>query len=198
MTDGTREVVVARKAREAEDISSFELEDIEGRLLPPFSAGSHVDVHVGGFVRQYSLFNDPSENHRYMIAVLREHASRGGSRAMHALAEGARIRVSDPKNHFPLMNEAKHHLLFAGAIGITPILCMAERLASAGASFALHYCTRTRNARPSRNASHVRAWPTGCSTTTARPCRRPGSTCRPSSPLRPRAAIFMSAGRRGS
>ena len=35
---------VVRKAREAEDICSFELARADGGALPPFSAGSHIDV----------------------------------------------------------------------------------------------------------------------------------------------------------
>ena len=51
---------------------------------------------------------------------------------------------SDPRNRFQLSAEGGHHILLAGGIGVTPILCMAERLASTGASFAMHYCTRSR------------------------------------------------------
>lgn len=139
-----RTVRVARKTMEALDICSFELVDPDGATLPAFSAGSHVDVHLGdGLVRQYSLCNDPEENHRYMIAVLRDAASRGGSAAMHALREGDLLRIGEPKNHFPLAHAAAHSVLLAGGIGITPILCMAERLANTGASFELHYCARS-------------------------------------------------------
>ena len=75
-------VRVARKTTEAEGICSFELVAADGRPLPAFSAGSHIDVHVpAGLVRQYSLCNDPGETHRYLIAVLDDPASRGGSRA---------------------------------------------------------------------------------------------------------------------
>jgi vanillate O-demethylase ferredoxin subunit len=145
MNAATRTVRIARKSVEALDICSFELFDPEGRNLPPFSAGSHVDVHVGnGMVRQYSLCNDPTEAHRYLIAVLRDANSRGGSAAMHALDAGQVVRISDPKNHFPLVHEARHSVLLAGGIGITPILCMAERLANIGTSFELHYCTRSK------------------------------------------------------
>jgi vanillate O-demethylase ferredoxin subunit len=42
-----------------------------------------------------------------------------------------------------LAHDAKHSLLLGGGIGITPILCMAERLANTGADFELHYCTRS-------------------------------------------------------
>ena len=137
-------VKVVRKAREADEIFSFELASVDGKPLPPFSAGSHIDVQVGpSLVRQYSLCNDPNENHRYQIAVLRDPNSRGGSVAVHdTIQEGDVITISEPRNHFPL-TPAKKYLLFAGGIGITPILCMAERLAQADADFELHYCTRS-------------------------------------------------------
>lgn len=139
-----RRVRIARKTREALDICSFELVAVDGGALPPFTAGSHIDVHLdGGLVRQYSLCNLPRETHRYVIAVLREPASRGGSRAMHELQLGQELLVSEPRNHFALAPAASHHLLLAGGIGITPILCMAERLAEQGGDFVLHYCTRS-------------------------------------------------------
>ena len=97
----------------------------------------------GGLTRQYSLCNAAVEQHRYRIAVLRDPASRGGSIAMHdAVKEGDVLHISEPKNHFPLKH-AQRTLLFAGGIGVTPLLCMAERLAQIGADFTLHYCTRS-------------------------------------------------------
>ncbi|ROZ75075.1 PDR/VanB family oxidoreductase [Ramlibacter sp. WS9] len=144
MTAASRHVRISRKTDEAQDTCSFELIDTEGGGLPPFSAGSHIDVHVAeGLVRQYSLCNDPRETHRYLIAVLREPASRGGSVAMHAMQEGQELRISEPKNHFSLAHDSRHSVLLAGGIGITPILCMAERLSMIGASFEMHYCTRS-------------------------------------------------------
>lgn len=146
----TLSVRVARKAAEADDICSLELVAVDGRPLPAFSAGSHVDVHLpGGTVRQYSLCNDPSESHRYLVAVLRDPASRGGSAAVHdAVKDNDVLTISAPKNHFALAHDAKRHLLMAGGIGVTPILCMAERLAMMGAEFEMHYATRS----PSRTA----------------------------------------------
>ena len=139
-------VRVLRKTIEATDITSFELAAEDGRPLPAFSAGSHVDVVLpGGLVRQYSLCNDSLETHRYLIAVLRDPASRGGSAAMHdTIAVGHPLQISPPKNYFALAQGARRSLLLAGGIGITPLLCMAERLALAGAEFELHDCTRSR------------------------------------------------------
>jgi vanillate O-demethylase ferredoxin subunit len=137
-------VQVVRKTQEARDIASFELAGVDGACLPAFSAGSHIDVQVpGGLTRQYSLCNDSGEQHRYRIAVLRDPSSRGGSAAMHdAVHEGDVLRISGPRNHFPL-HHASRSLLFAGGIGVTPLLCMAQRLSAIGADFALHYCTRS-------------------------------------------------------
>ena len=139
-------VRVARKTAEATDITSFELVAEGGGPLPAFGAGAHVDVLLpNGLTRQYSLCNDPAETHRYLLAVLRDPASRGGSAAMHdSVAEGQRLQISAPKNHFALAHGAARSLLLAGGIGVTPILCMAERLAITGAAFEMHYCSRSR------------------------------------------------------
>jgi vanillate O-demethylase ferredoxin subunit len=154
-------VRVARKHVEAVDICSFELVAVDGSPLPAFSAGSHVDVQLPGnegLTRPYSLCNDPTESHRYLIGVLRDPASRGGSRAMHdQVVEGQVLQISAPKNHFGLAHDARRHLLLAGGIGVTPILCMAERLANTGADFEMHYCTRS----PERTAFRQRITASG-------------------------------------
>ena len=146
MTTSSIAVRVGRKSHEALDICSFELVDVDGNALPGFSAGSHIDVNLPGNVtRQYSLCNDPTESHRYLIAVLKDPHTRGGSQAMHAsVQQGDVLQVSAPKNHFALAQESKRSLLLAGGIGITPILCMAERLSMDVADFEMHYCARSR------------------------------------------------------
>jgi vanillate O-demethylase ferredoxin subunit len=156
-TASTLQVRVARKTTEAEGIVTLELAAQDGKALPAFSAGSHIDVHLphssGGLIRQYSLCNDPQETHRYLIGVLLDAASRGGSRAVHEqVKEGDALTISAPRNHFALAHEAKQHLLLAGGIGITPLLCMAERLQATGADFALHYAARA----PERTAFRQR------------------------------------------
>ncbi|MCE4061119.1 PDR/VanB family oxidoreductase [Pandoraea sputorum] len=142
-------VRLANKRDVATDICEFELVSADGSALPPFTAGAHIDVHVAdGLIRQYSLCNAPGETHRYCVGVLRDPQSRGGSVGMHALTVGTDIEISAPRNHFPLADGAKHSILLAGGIGVTPILCMAEALAASGASFEVHYCTR----EPARTA----------------------------------------------
>lgn len=145
MASDSLEVRIARIVQEAEGIKLFELVDPQGGPLPPFTAGAHVIVQLGaGLDRQYSLANDPQERHRYVIAVLRDPASRGGSIHMHeALVEGQTLRIGPPQNHFPLAAEGTRHLLIAGGIGITPMRAMVHALSRTGADFHLYYCTRS-------------------------------------------------------
>ncbi|MFT3755563.1 MAG: PDR/VanB family oxidoreductase [Pseudoxanthomonas sp.] len=144
MIEHRLEVRISEVRDEADGIRSFELRRADGQALPAFAAGAHVDVHLpNGLIRQYSLCNSPQESDRYLLAVLHEPESRGGSTAMHALRAGDTLQISAPRNLFALDGSAAHSLLFAGGIGITPILAMAEQLAVQGKPFALHYNART-------------------------------------------------------
>ena len=143
--ESLRKVEVSARWELAEGTAGFELAAVDGSRLPPFEAGSHIDVHLpGGLVRQYSLHDLPGEPSRYRIGVLREPQSRGGSAALvDGVKVGDRLDISVPRNHFALDREAQRSILLAGGIGITPILCMAQQLAQERRAFELHYCGRT-------------------------------------------------------
>ncbi|TCP08327.1 PDR/VanB family oxidoreductase [Caldimonas thermodepolymerans] len=131
---------------EAEGILSFRLEPMPGAEFPPFTAGAHIDVTLGQrLVRSYSLLNDPAQRNVYEIAVQLDPGSRGGSRLIHAQwRAGQVIEISEPRNHFPLVEDARHSVLIAGGIGITPMLAMAARLTALDRSWSMHYAVRTR------------------------------------------------------
>lgn len=131
---------------EAESIISVELRDLNQQDLPAFTPGSHINLHLpNGLVRSYSLLNSSSERHRYVLGVLKDTHSRGGSKAVHEqLRVGMRLEISVPRNNFALHEEAAHSVLVAGGIGITPILCMARRLKALGKSFEILYFSRSR------------------------------------------------------
>lgn len=140
----------------ADGISGFELVDPRGRDLPRFEAGAHVELRSGGFLRQYSLCNDPAERRRYCIAVLREAASRGGSRHLHDnVRVGDLVEVSAPRNSFRLDPTAERHRFLAGGIGIAPIMSMITELRRRGATFEVDYCTRS----PEKTAFRVELAP---------------------------------------
>ena len=94
-------VRVAKITREAEDINSYEFVDPDGGQLPPFTAGAHLDVWVpNGQLRQFSLCNNPSERHRYVVAVLHERQGRGGSLSFYDdINEGDIVTISAPRNN---------------------------------------------------------------------------------------------------
>lgn len=139
---------VARAARIAEEIFEFELRDPGEGPLAPFTAGSHILVRTpSGEERKYSLCNNPRESDRYVIAVKRESAGRGGSVSMcDRLAPGDMLETGDPRNDFALVKSFAGYTLIAGGIGITPILSMARYLLDEGAPFKLYYLTRNRAA----------------------------------------------------
>lgn len=134
------DVQVRWRWRDARDTVVLELAPVNGDTLPAFEAGAFIDVAFpGGAVRPYSLANAPHVRDHYLLAVRLEPRGQGGSRAMHALREGDRLRVSQPRNTFPLQGGAIHSVLLAGGIGITPLLSMAGHLWRHAASFELHY-----------------------------------------------------------
>ena len=73
------------------------------------------------------------------IGVLRTPDSRGGSAHVHdALRAGKPLRISAPRNNFPLVDSRKY-LFLAGGIGITPIIPMLEAVEAAGREWVLYY-----------------------------------------------------------
>lgn len=138
-------LTIARVTDETGDIKRFDLVAADGKDLPPFTAGAHVDVITGnGRRRSYSLANAPTGRNRYVLGVLHEPAGRGGSAWMHDnLKPGMTITVLAPLNNFALAVDAKEPIFIAGGIGITPILSMGHQLKTLGVKATLHYCTRS-------------------------------------------------------
>jgi len=143
----TLQVRVSGILSETPDILRVELTPLEGDL-PEFTAGAHIDLHLpGSVIRSYSLLNSQVDKQRYLIAVALEPQSRGGSRFIHEkLQVGDAIKISEPRNLFPLNESAPSSVLFGGGIGVTPMLSMATRLNALKRSWKLHYCCRTRSA----------------------------------------------------
>ncbi len=148
----TTRVVVQGLRQLTPRVRAFTLAAPDGQPLPPFAAGAHIQVPVrlaDGILatRSYSLTNLPlphEATQAYEIAVLREDDGEGGSAYLHDMLQlGATFRVGLPYNGFPLADQADHHVLIAGGIGITPILAMAHALHVQGASFELHYAARS-------------------------------------------------------
>jgi ferredoxin-NADP reductase len=132
---------------EADHVLGFRLEPLRGAHFPAFTAGAHVEVTLRpGLKRSYSLLNDPAEQDVYEIGVQLDPESRGGSQHIHEhWRPGQVIELSEPRNLFPLKEDARHSILIAGGIGVTPVLSMMARLESLGRSWEMHYAVRSRN-----------------------------------------------------
>ncbi|MGP0173637.1 PDR/VanB family oxidoreductase [Pseudomonas sp. NCHU5208] len=128
-------------------VREFSLAAVDS-VLPGFSCGSHVQVVLpieGRTLRNaYSLLGDPRETGVYRIAVRLQEASRGGSRYLHEQVRvGDRLQIGAPSNLFALHSQARHHILVAGGIGITPFMAYLAELQASDASFELHYAYRS-------------------------------------------------------
>ena len=130
----------------ARDTNLYEFRHVDGKSLPEYEPGAHVDLHLpNGLVRNYSLIVAKPEPEVYTFGIKRDPASRGGSRYIHdELSVGKTLKISAPRNNFPLKKDAKHTILLAGGIGITPIWCMVQRLQELGRSWQLYYSCRSR------------------------------------------------------
>ncbi len=145
MTSPTLQVKVRNAIRETSDILRIELIHIKDEQLPEFSAGAHIDLFLeNNLIRQYSLSNNSSQRDYYEIAVLKESDGGGGSAYIHQnIKRGLEIKISVPRNNFPLAQDVDKHLLLAGGIGVTPMMSMIEDLVAQKADYILHYCTRS-------------------------------------------------------
>ncbi|WP_295375432.1 PDR/VanB family oxidoreductase [uncultured Pseudacidovorax sp.] len=147
MSAPTLKALVHTMRHEADGIVSVEFRPATaGVSFPAFAAGSHIDLHLAnGLVRSYSLCNPCSDSGRYVVGVLNDRNSRGGSKFVHQqLRVGQVIDISAPRNNFELHEDAPRSVLVAGGIGVTPIFCMLQRLVALGRPVELVYCARTR------------------------------------------------------
>jgi ferredoxin-NADP reductase len=145
-SDGLIDVRLTAIRYAARDTNLYEFRRLDGKPLPAYEPGAHIDLHLpNGLVRNYSLIVARPEPGLYTFGIKRDPASRGGSRYIHdELRVGKALKISAPRNNFPLKEDAKHTILLAGGIGITPIWCMVQRLAELGCSWQLYYSCRSR------------------------------------------------------
>ena len=108
--------------------------------LPPFEAGAHIDVVIAPeYQRHYSLAGDPADRSNYVLGVLREAPAAQGGRARRLGADAPRLPRRPQGLHHPAgqpLSAARRRpataLLFAGGIGVTPLIAMAHRLHALG------------------------------------------------------------------
>jgi ferredoxin-NADP reductase len=139
-------LAVTDKQVVADGVATLTLAHPDGRRLPDWTPGSHIDLVLpNGLTRQYSLCGDRWDAHSYRVGVLLEKESRGGSSHVHEqLQPGHVVGVGGPRNNFPLV-PAERYLFVAGGIGITPLLPMVQQADMLGADWRLLYLGRSRD-----------------------------------------------------
>jgi len=143
------DVEIADIVHETDEIRRFILAPLTTCPLPAFHPGAHITTtmaYKGQTIhRTYSLCGDIFHTDTYQIAV-RKLSEEGGSGLWHQLPKGHKLRISAPHSNFPLNPRARHHVLVAGGIGITPFLPMMQSLQTTGKSFELHFAAKSRAA----------------------------------------------------
>lgn len=128
----------------ARNVNLYHLVAADGKPLPPAEPGAHIDVEISSnFRRSYSLINSANCPDEYIIGVLANANGRGGSQTWHRESiVGNVYPISTPRNNFalPVVNEA---WLFAGGIGITPIINMYRSLKLQRIAARLFYWVRS-------------------------------------------------------
>lgn len=139
------DLTVRRREIVADGVVTLTLGDPDGAELPDWTPGAHIDlIMADGLTRQYSLCGRTSDRSEWVVGVLLDPDSRGGSKFVHGqLQEGSTVRVRGPRNHFPLVSSPRYQFV-AGGIGITPIRTMINAAAARGAEWQLLYGGRTR------------------------------------------------------
>ncbi|WP_106401467.1 flavin reductase family protein [Actinocorallia populi] len=107
------------------------LRDPDGRPLPRWAAGSHVNLVLAeGLVRPYSLCGRTEDRGRWLVLVRRHGASRGGSDHVHdRLRAGDRIGYLGVLPGLTLAGAGRYTFV-AGGAGVAPLIPLA-RLADA-------------------------------------------------------------------
>lgn len=145
---GPIEVKVEKIILETPNVKRFRLVPTDHELLPAFTGGAHIETTIQtediSYIRSYSLTSPPTERHYYEIAIRLDPNSRGGSAFWHNKVNiGHILKISFPRNHFPLSARGRHHVFYAAGIGITPFLTMIRDLRTED-TFELHYAAPTK------------------------------------------------------
>lgn len=114
---------------------------LEGDFLKTFQPGSHIDINTPVGWRSYSLLDTGIDPKHYRIAVRKVDAPAGGSHWLHHhLHIGQTVEIVGPKDNFNLSkSQKKGHIMFAGGIGITPLIGIASHLVVQGKSPLIYF-----------------------------------------------------------
>jgi nitric oxide dioxygenase len=149
---GFRDLVVTKKVRESEHITSFYLEPKDGQPLATFLPGQYISVKVEipgdpyTHIRQYSLSDDPNASH-YRITVKQEENGKVSTYLHQEVEEGSVLSVSAPAGVFTLEQTDSPVILLSAGVGLTPLLSMLKALAQSPSSQRVIHIHATHNSQ---------------------------------------------------
>ncbi|MEM1049695.1 MAG: pyridoxamine 5'-phosphate oxidase family protein [Pseudomonadota bacterium] len=156
-----RQLSLVRKVPEAEDITSFYFEPVDGRPPEPFTAGQHLPIEVSlgpsstRVQRSYSLSAAPN-GRSYRMSIKRE-AQGAVSRFMHdVLQTGDVIDASAPAGDFGLPGKDDPVVLVSAGVGITPMMAMLQQIVLDGARRPTWFVHSARNGSTHAMGDEVR------------------------------------------
>ncbi|WP_420583580.1 pyridoxamine 5'-phosphate oxidase family protein [Ruegeria sp.] len=120
---------------ESETIRSFTFQPVEDAPLPSFEAGQFLTLRVRPeddqpLTRTYTVSSAPNEA-GYRISVKREAAGAVSTHLHDRLSVGDLVEVKPPKGQFFLdPTQTRPAVLFAGGVGITPMISMVRHVLS--------------------------------------------------------------------
>jgi len=145
---GWRPLKVVLKVKESEEITSFQLEPVDGRPLPGFLPGQFLTIRLEipdiatPVIRTYSLSDYPagpstSPTH-YRLSIKREPSPQGqdvppgvASNFLHDhIVEGSTIEARPASGSFVLdLSQSRPVVLISNGVGITPMMAMLKAAA---------------------------------------------------------------------
>lgn len=142
---GWRKFAITRKQQESDEITSFYLQPVDGKLLPLFSPGQYTSIRVvvdeagSKQPRQYSLSDRPDKT-TYRISVRRAEAAVSSmpypsliSNTLHDRYNvGDVVELTHPRGDFcpaEAVPPAAPYVLLAAGVGITPLLSLFKQQA---------------------------------------------------------------------
>jgi nitric oxide dioxygenase len=176
-----RDFKITDKVKESEEITSFYLAPVDGKLLPAFQPGQYISVqtYVPALkypqARQYSLSDQPKPDY-YRISVKRElglnPAEPGATANPGYLSNvlhdnfnvGDTLQVSHPCGDFflsPTDAETAHPIvLISAGVGLTPLTSILNTLTSqSSSSRKLHFIHGARSSSARAFKDHISALP---------------------------------------
>lgn len=144
--EGELSLVISGIRQLTPNVRAYELRHSDGKALPEFTAGAHLQIPVPGNNAEatsghYSISNSPNQTGSYEIAVLNTGGSK--SAAIHQqFTLGLKLNCPPPQNHFELQPHEGSVVLIAAGIGITPLKAMAIQLLTEDRDFTLHYVAK--------------------------------------------------------